>query len=78
MSREQIAEKCWDHVNSFFESTIKSEIWFETKNPLLGGVSPNDMIDAGREEKLLKFIEYSMDENVRSVCIKRKEERDAV
>lgn len=34
----------------------KAELWFNTKNPLLGNLSPIDMIRFGRYEKLQKFI----------------------
>ena len=34
----------------------KTRAWFETRNPLLGDVSPLDMIRSGRFERLRKFI----------------------
>lgn len=37
--------------------------WLGTRNPLLGGSSPNQLIRTGREEKLLKFIKACIKEN---------------
>jgi len=34
--------------------------WFKARNPLLGDVSPRDMIRLGRYEKLRKFIISAM------------------
>ena len=42
---------------SFFEGDLrKTALWFKTPNPLLGDVSPRDMIRYGRYDKLRKFI----------------------
>lgn len=42
----------------------KTRLWFETPNPLLGGeITPNTMIRVGREERLLSFIQTSLQEN---------------
>ena len=35
----------------------KTSHWFATRNPLLGGVSPNEMLNAGRYGRLLRFID---------------------
>ena len=49
---------------SFFEGDLnKTAIWFKTPNPLLGDVSPRDMIRYGRYEKLRKFILNAIDGN---------------
>lgn len=41
----------------FFKGNLKkTTLWFNTKNPLLGDMSPKDMIAFGRYEKLRKFI----------------------
>ena len=41
----------------FFDGDLnKTTLWFNTKNPLLGDISPKDMIAYGRYEKLRKFI----------------------
>ena len=37
--------------------------WFTTPNPLLGNVSPVDMIKNGRQDKLCKWILNQIEEN---------------
>lgn len=34
----------------------KTALWFRTSNPMLGDVSPRDMVRLGRYDKLRKFI----------------------
>lgn len=34
----------------------KTYLWFRTKNPMLGEVSPTEMIEKGRGHRLAKFI----------------------
>jgi len=46
----------------FHGDIIRSNRWFETINPLLGDISPNEMIQLGRIDKLEKFINISIDE----------------
>ena len=38
----------------------KVRLWFSMPNPVLGGVSPSQMILIGKYKKLLKFIERSL------------------
>jgi predicted nucleotidyltransferase len=40
----------------------KTVAWFQTRNPLLGDISPKDMIRLGRFERLRKFILASLQE----------------
>lgn len=40
----------------------KTLAWFQTRNPLLGNISPRDMIRLGRFERLRKFILASLHE----------------
>jgi hypothetical protein len=54
-----------DKVDTFFNDMDKSREWYCTKNPLLGGFSPDEMVKAGRGWKLMKFIKIRMDENKR-------------
>lgn len=50
-------------VLDFFQGNEeKTKAWFSYKNPLLGGVSPADMINNGREKKLELFITNSLQE----------------
>ncbi len=43
-------------VGEFFKDAQKTAIWFQASNPLLGGISPRDMIRFGRYKKLMQFI----------------------
>ena len=46
-----------NHVGNYFAGDrIKTALWFKTKNPMLGNISPRDMIRVGRFHKLMKFI----------------------
>jgi hypothetical protein len=58
--------KIADLVRGFFKDEEKTRLWFHTENPLLGGSVPIDMIRQGRSEKLLKFIQGSLAENIRT------------
>lgn len=44
----------------FQGDTEKTVAWFKARNPLLGDVSPRDMIRLGRYERLRKFIINAM------------------
>jgi len=52
-------------VGTYFNDPHKTVLWFQISNPLLGGMSPRDMIRVGRFKKLLKFIQTALDENKR-------------
>ena len=53
-------------VAGFFDKDInKTTLWFSTPNPLLGDMSPRDVIRVGRYKKLLKFIQTALNENTR-------------
>lgn len=44
-------------VAKFFDGdTDKTILWFKARNPLLGDISPKEMIRLGRYERLRKFI----------------------
>ena len=47
----------------FGGDTDKTVTWFKTRNPLLGDISPRDMIRLGRFERLRKFILHAMTED---------------
>ncbi len=52
-------------VAARFNGDINKTIaWFRTQNPLLGDVSPRDMIRLGRYERLRKFIINAMTEDI--------------
>ena len=52
-------------VGDFFQDEGKTMFWFQTPNPLLGNISPKEMIRRGRFRKLLEFIQTALDENKR-------------
>lgn len=41
----------------------KTVLWFNIPNPMLGNISPKDMIRLGRYKKLLSFVSQSIEEN---------------
>lgn len=47
----------------FFHDAAKARAWMVERNPLLGGLSPREMVEAGRGEKLLKFMRQTLEEN---------------
>lgn len=51
-------------VNSFFKDPQKTLTWMNSENPLLGGLSPIEMILIGRTEKLKKFIKNQLEGNI--------------
>ena len=52
-------------VLKFFDGDhLKTDLWFRSPNPLLGGtLSPDDMIQLRRAKKLLKFVQGQLAEN---------------
>jgi hypothetical protein len=48
-------------LKDFFNDEEKVELWLNTENFHLGGSKPNDLIKAGREKKVLVFIESAID-----------------
>jgi hypothetical protein len=52
-------------VAHFFKGDVeKTALWFTIPNPLLGGVTPRDMIRIGRFHKLYQFIKVALAENI--------------
>jgi hypothetical protein len=43
----------------------KTALWFTTPNPLLGNITPREMIRFGRYRKLFKFVANAIAENRR-------------
>lgn len=53
-------------VAQHFEGDLKkTSLWFTMPNPMLGNISPRDMIRFGRSQKLVKFILNAIAENRR-------------
>lgn len=65
---EQIANIC-ALVADYFEGDVaRTALWFRTPNPMLGDISPRDMIRYGRFKKLLKFVTEAREANSSSVA----------
>jgi uncharacterized protein (DUF2384 family) len=63
--REQVS-RIVDMVSLFFhDEPWKTTAWLDAPNPLLGNVSPRDMVLWGRVDRLEQFVRNAMDENYR-------------
>lgn len=63
-----VTDPAGDEVRSvvleFFRGDAeKADLWFRTGNPLLGGPSPDEMIAAGRHDRLLAAVKAWVSEN---------------
>jgi hypothetical protein len=57
-------EQLCEQVVGFFEGDVaKTALWFRLPNPLLGDISPRDMIRHGRYAKLQEFVTEALAEN---------------
>jgi hypothetical protein len=53
-------------VTDFFQGDQKKmKLWFASANPLLGGMSPQEMIAMGRGNKVFKFVKTQLEQNER-------------
>lgn len=52
-------------VAYYFKDEQKTVLWFKTPNPLLGNITPREMIRVGRFKKLYRFIVNALNENER-------------
>ena len=50
-------------VHSFFKNSEKTLIWMVTKNPAFGSISPMELIQEGKSDKLLKVVVLMLDDN---------------
>lgn len=53
---EEIANVVNMVAGIFDGDSAKTALWFRTKNPMLGDVSPRDMVRLGRYDRLRKFV----------------------
>lgn len=60
---EEIASICNMVAGIFIGDVNKTTLWFKTKNPQLGDISPRDMVRLGRYDRLRKFIINAIIEN---------------
>jgi hypothetical protein len=68
----EIANICGLVAQFFAGDVAKTALWFKTVNPLLGNISPRDMIRYGRYEKLRRFVMSAMEENAASQSTKAR------
>jgi len=60
----EISERVFKLVVDYFKGDEeKAWGWLNAKNPLLGDVSPWEMIKQGRHKRLLEFVESQLDDN---------------
>lgn len=60
---QEIAVTC-SLVAEFFEGDAeKTVMWFTTPNPMLGDITPRDMLRLGRAKKLIRFIMDAKSQN---------------
>lgn len=61
---EQAAAEARRLVGEFFKDEEKTALWFNTCNPQFGRyVKPQDLIDMGRADKLLRTVKLMLEEN---------------
>jgi hypothetical protein len=48
-----------------FNDDMKARVWLRTPNPMLGGVSPRDVVRMGRYDRLLSFVTQAIEEGQR-------------
>jgi uncharacterized protein (DUF2384 family) len=49
-------------VFQFFDDPVKTKVWLQTPNPMLGYTAPRDMIRLGRYNKLLRFVTDALED----------------
>lgn len=57
---EEIALTCNMVAQAFGGDVVKTALWFKARNPMLGDVSPRDMVRLGRFDRLRRFIISAM------------------
>ena len=59
-------ERAMSLVMRFFEGDVtKTLAWWETPNPLLGGVAPLDLVKIGRGLAVLRFVREQLAQNAK-------------
>ena len=61
---KEIANICEIVADNFNGNVDKTLLWFQIANPMLGGLSPRDMIRFNRYNKLRNFIFNAMEGNL--------------
>ena len=60
---EQIANICTLVAEFFDGDPARTALWFRTPNPMLGNISPRDMIRYGRFKRLQRFVLEAREDN---------------
>lgn len=60
---QEVANICGLVAQFFNGDAAKTALWFKTKNPLLGDISPRDMIRFGRYARLQRFVHDAFQQN---------------
>jgi hypothetical protein len=74
---EEIANICNLVAGHFGGDAQKTALWFRTKNPVLGDISPRDMIRYGRYEKLRRFVNGAVSDDAGNRKAREREEHTA-
>lgn len=57
VNREDLLANIANLVSEYFQGDAqKVKLWFHLPNPMLGNISPRDMVRLGRYERLLNFV----------------------
>lgn len=63
-ARQAKGVKVYAAIMEFFEGNeAKVDLWYSSPNPMLGGISPDDMIRLDRFDKLARFVEDALEAN---------------
>lgn len=60
---QEIANLCGLVAEFLAGDAAKTALWFRTVNPLLGNISPRDMIRYGRHAKLRQFVMNALEQD---------------
>lgn len=71
----EIANICGLVAQFFAGDVTKTALWFRTKNPMLGDISPRDMIRYGRYARLQRFVLDALEQNATAGAKARVNER---
>jgi hypothetical protein len=50
-------------LGKIFSDTAKIEAWFNDRNPAFHGLSPREMIEIGRSDEVLEFLQAYLNDS---------------
>lgn len=53
----------WKYLTNYFKDLEKVDYWLNTVNPLLGNISPIEMMALGKGKKVFRMIKNSIEGN---------------